>query len=400
MTTLAPSASLIETHRPSRGFWLVAGAFLTAMAFSTVPAPLYAIYHLSPFVVTVVFAMYAVGVVVSLLLAGHISDWVGRKRILIPALALEVLAAVVFLSSTALPALLLARLVSGLGVGLITATATAWLSELHFLDRPDSSSTRFEVVSTAANIGGLGVGPLVSGVLAQYVDAPLRTPYLVFAVLLLLAIVGVGISRETVEIRPERPAWRPQRVRIIGRRYLAAATTAFTAFAVFGLFNSLAPGFVSGTLHHPSRALAGLIVFVVFGAAAAAQTATSRVRPGARFCGGLAVEAVGLIVLATGMAQASLAGFLVGGALAGAGAGVVFKSAIGSVVASAAPEARGEALAGLFLIAYLGLVIPSLALGVATQLIGATAAMLWFTGALLALLATGALLAPKTSRDR
>jgi len=407
--------------RHNLGFWLVAGAFLTAMAFSTVPAPLYVLYQredgFSAFVVTVVFAMYAVGVIVSLLLAGHVSDWVGRKRILIPALALEVVAALIFLGSTALPALLLARFVSGLGVGMITATATAYLAELHALSRPGAGTARFEVVSTAANIGGLGVGPLVAGALAQFLPSPLHTPYLLFAVLLLLAIVAVGFTRETVELTPDRPRWRPQRIGVgellstshvsagrtpstrVGREelsgsdrraYLAAATTAFTAFAIFGVFNSLAPGFVAGTLHHPSRLLAGAVVFVVFGAAAVAQTLTTGLRPVARFRLGLSVEALGLIVLVAGMDTANLAGFLVGGVLAGAGAGVVFKAAIGSVVASAAPAARGEALAGLFLIAYLGLVVPSLGLGVATRFVDSVTAMIWFSGALLLLLAAGA----------
>ncbi|MFG1925478.1 MFS transporter [Cryptosporangium sp. NPDC048952] len=383
--------------RHNLGFWLVAGAFLSAMAFSTVPTPLYVLYQhedgFSPFVVTVVFAMYAVGVVVSLLLAGHVSDWLGRKRVLVPALGLEVLAALIFLSSIGLPGLLLARFVSGLGVGMITATATAYLAELHALSWPGSGAARFEVISTAANIGGLGVGPLVAGALAQFLPAPLHTPYLLFGALLVLAVVGVGLVPETVELRADRPAWRPQRIGVSGadrRGYLAAGTTAFTAFAVFGLFNSLAPGFVAGTLHHPSRLLAGVVVFLVFGAAAIAQTLTGGLRPPVRFVLGLSVEPVGLLVLVAGMASESLAVFLIGGALAGAGAGVVFKSAIGSVVSAAAPSARGEALAGLFLIAYLGLVIPSLGLGIATHFTTPTTAMYWFVAALLTLLATGA----------
>src|SRR4051794_30765170 len=72
------------------GFWLIAAVFAISMAFSTVPTPLYPIYQqqdgFTPFTVTVVFAVYAVGVVTSLLLAGHVSDWIGRKRVLLPAL--------------------------------------------------------------------------------------------------------------------------------------------------------------------------------------------------------------------------------------------------------------------------------------------------------------------------
>jgi MFS family permease len=406
-----PAGDIGASARPRHGigFWLVAAGFLTAMAFSTVPTPLYPLYQhrdgFSTFTVTIVFAVYAVGVVASLLLVGHISDRVGRKRVMVPALALEVVAAVLFLVWPALPGLIVARLITGLGVGMITATATAHLHELHTVSRPHAGRGRFEVVSTAANIGGLGVGTLISGFLAQFFGAPIRTPYVVFAVLLLLGVVAVAVTPETVDVaeRPERPGWRPQRISADhGDRagYVAAAVSGFAAFAIFGLFTSLAPGFVAGTLGHPSRLLAGAIVFAVFGTAAVAQSATNRVGQGRRIAAGLVGEAAGLVVLAVGMEAADLAGFLVGGALAGAGAGVLFKSAIGAVTAMAAPATRGEALAGLFLISYLGLVVPAIGLGIATQYTSATTAMLWFSGILLAVLAgAGALSASARRRS-
>jgi hypothetical protein len=385
-------------RRAGAAFWLIAFAFLVAMAFTTVPSPLYSLYMardgFSTFTVTVVFAVYAVGVVTSLLLAGHVSDWVGRKRVLVPGLALELVAAVLFLSSTSLPALLTARLVSGLGVGLVTATATAYLHDLHFAGRPAASGQRFELVSTAANIGGLGVGPLVAGLLAQWAGGPLRTPYVVFAVLLAVAIAAVALSPETVREPLVRPAYRPQRVSLNqGSGYLAAVTGAFASFAVFGLFTSVAAGFVADTLHHPSRALAGLVVFVVFGAAAAAQSLTTRLPIGARRALGLLAQAAGVVVVVAGMHAVSLGLFLAGGIVAGIGAGVLFKAAVGSVVALAAPAQRGEALAGLFLLAYLGLTVPVVAIGVATLSFATITVMTWFAGFLLALLAGVALLA-------
>jgi hypothetical protein len=167
---------------------------------------------------------------------------------------------------------------------------------------------------------------------------------------------------------------------------------------VFGLFASLAPSFVAGTLHHPSRLLAGATVFVVFGAAAAAQVVSGRRSPRAQFVSGLIAQAAGLIVVAVGMAAASLPIFLVGGALAGAGAGTLLKWAIGTIAASAPGHQRGESLAGLFLIGYLGLVVPVLGLGVATRYLASTTSMLWFTGILLALLGAVALLDRRARR--
>ncbi|MGW2933792.1 hypothetical protein ACWDA7_18495 [Streptomyces sp. NPDC001156] len=157
--------------------------------------------------------------------------------------------------------------------------------------------------------------------------------------------------------------------------------------AVFGLFTSVVPGFVGGTLHHPSRALAGLVVFAVFGAAAAAQTGTGRLRALTRWYIGLLAQAVGMAVLAVGMHLASLPVFLLAGIVAGAGAGVLFKSAVGHVAGTAAPARRGEALAGLFLASYLGLAILPVGLGVASRSMSVTTATTWFTAVVLALLA-------------
>jgi MFS family permease len=398
VTTTRPALDQRGSTRHGVGFALIALVFLVSMAFSTVPTPLYPLYQrrdgFTAFTVTVVFAVYAVGVVTSLLLAGHVSDWVGRKRILWPALALEALAAVFFLAWPALPGLIIARFLTGLGVGMITATATAYLLELHAAHKPAAGRGRFELVSAAANLGGLGTGTLVAGALAQFVDAPLRTPSVVFLVLLALSAVAVAAVPETVIAPAVRPRYRPQRIRVaesdrIG--YAVAAASAFAAFAVFGLFTSLAPSFVANTLHHPSRLLAGTVAFLVFGAAAVTQAASGRLSGRQRFTAGLIAQAAGLVVLALGMHTASLALFLIGGAVAGAGAGVLFKSAVGAVAEMAAANVRGEALAGLFLIAYLGLIGPALGLGIATQYLAATTAMLWFSGLVLAVLAAIAL---------
>ncbi|MBO1332089.1 MFS transporter [Streptomyces sp. VRA16 Mangrove soil] len=389
----------VGSRRHGVGFWAVALVFVVAMAFSTVPTPLYPLYEtrdgFSTFMVTVVFAVYAVGVVISLLLAGHVSDWLGRKKILLPALGLELAAALLFLSSPDLPVLLVARFLTGLGVGMLSATATAHLHELHSAHRPGASGRRFERVSTAANIGGLGVGTLVSGLLAQYVHGPLRTPYAVFAVLLLVVMGVVALVPETVAAQPVRPRYRPQRVSADhGDRagYIAAAAAAFASFAGLGVITSVATGFVGRTLHHPSHALAGVLVFAVYGAAALAQSLTDGIPARAKLTLGLLAEGAGFLLLAAGMHTLNLVVFVTGAVVAGVGAGLLFKAAVGSVVAMAAPARRGEALAGLFLIAYLGLSVPSVSVGVATLAVPPTTALTWYTGVLIVLLGAVALL--------
>jgi MFS family permease len=273
---------------------------------------------------------------------------------------------------------------------MLSATATAYLSELHAAARPGAPRTRAEMVAAAASLGGIGFGPLVAGLLAQYAGAPLKVPYVVFEALMLAGCVALAVMPETVRPPLAKRRYRPQRITIPaasrGRFYAASAATA-VAFALLGLFTSLAPGFIAGTLHDSSHAVAGTATFIVFGAAAIAQIATSRIALRRQLGIGLGLLALGLILVTVAIWNPSLALLLTGGALAGAGAGAVFKGSISTVLDIAPAEARGEALAGLFLAAYLGLAVPVLGLGLATQAFSVRTALLGFSAVLAAVIA-------------
>ncbi len=385
------SVPLSRARHTAFGFWAVAIAFTIVMGFTTVPAPLWSLYaqrdHFSSFTVTIVFAAYALAVALSLFVAGHLSDWYGRRRVLMPALALNVLAAVVFLLWSALPGLLLARVLSGLGVGAVTATATAWLSDLCSGGRQLGGSRRAQVVATGANLGGLGLGALISGVLAQLVGHSLSVPFVVFLVALVLAWVALLAAPETRVRQSPRPRYRPQRVSVPAAsrgRFFAAALAAFITFAVFGLLTSLVPSFLAGTLHHPSHALAGAVSFAVFAAAALAQTLTAS--RSAQQLLAAAIPALllglGLLTIAVWLPTPSLGVFLAGDLVIGVGAGLMFKGAIGAVSEVSSHEHRAEALAGLYLAAYLGLAGPVIGLGALTQTASTRVSLLVFAGLL------------------
>lgn len=359
------------------GFWAVAFAFLAVMAFSTLPSPLYGLYQqrdgFSSFTITIIYAAYAIGVIAALLLAGHVSDWHGRRRVLLPAIATSVVSAVIFLLWRDLPGLILARIVNGLSVGVVAATATAWLAELHAAGRPNASPQRAQLTATAVNIGGLGVGPLVSGFLAQWAGGdPLAIPYVVFLVALVVALVVVALAPETRDRPDPFPAYRVQRVSVPQHArgaFAAAAAGAFIAFGALGLFTGLAATFLVGTLHHASHALAGVTVFVLFAGGVLLQVALASASPRRILTVGGAAMIAGLTLtaLAVWLPSPSLALFLAGGALTGAGAGTVFKGTVGTVIAITPPETRAEALAGLFLAGYVGLSLPVVGAGIALQ---------------------------------
>jgi MFS family permease len=390
MTTTRAAARIRLSHAP--GFWVIAAAFLTTMAFSTIPTPLYALYQrrdgFPTYVITVIFASYAVGVMASLYLAGHVSDWLGRRRVALLAVLAEALSATIFLAWSAVPGLLVARFICGVGVGVLTATATAHLSELRQVARPAEDPSRSALISSMVNLGGLAFGPLVAGLLAQYAASPLERPYEIFLVLLLLSAVGIALVPETVERLEERPAYRPQRVALPSAArplFFASAIGAFAAFAIFGLFTSLAPTFLAGVLHHTSRVLAGVVTFAVFIAGAASQVVFVRLSRQHQLRLGLVAMSVGLVGIAVGGLIPNLALFVIGGVVAGAGVGLVFRGAVATAASLADPSSRGEVLAALFLIAYAGLAIPVLAIGLGIALLPAQVALLIFSTLILIL---------------
>ncbi len=361
------------SRRHRRAFWVVAFAYLAVMAFSTVPSPLYGLYrardHFSLFTVTVIYAVYAIGVIGALLLAGHLSDWYGRRRLLLPSLGIAILSALVFLASKSLGALLVARLIDGISVGMVVSAATAYLTELDAAGRPEASRGRAQLTTSAINVGGLGVGALAAGVLAQWVAHPLTVPYLVFLVALVLGAIGIAVAPETHEGPRPRPRYRPQRLSVPHderSRFFAAALSTFMAFAAVGLFTGLAGLFLAVTLHHPSLALAGAVIGAMFAAGVAAQILTVSWPLAREFEAGMGAMVVGLgvAVLAVWLHRPSLGLFIFGGVLIGAGGGAIFKGAIGTVLSISSPDRIAEALAGVFLSAYVGLSLPVVGAGI------------------------------------
>ncbi len=358
--------------RHRRGFWVVVGAFLVLMAFTTLPTPLYPLYQrldgFPTFVITVVFAAYGFGVMAGLYLAGHVSDYLGRRRVLLAATGVELVSAVLFVLLHDTTSLLIARFLCGLGIGAVTATATAHLAELHAVGRPGSDSGFASVVAGAVNTGGLALGPLVAGLLTQWLPAPLVLPYAVWVVLLLVALGALLLAPETVERRGPRPAYRPQRVRVdphVRAEFSAAAVAAAAAFSVLGLFTSLTASFVGGTLGVHSRLVTGSIVFGVIGASAVSQVVLGRRDVRLRLRAGMALMGAGLVLVAVGAWTTTLAVFVVSGVLAGAGVGLVFNVALTTAGTLASAGRRGETLAGMFLAAYAGITVPVIAAGVA-----------------------------------
>jgi MFS family permease len=261
----------------SAGFILISYAFLVTMVGTTLPTPLYPLfeqrYHFGELIVTVVFAVYSFGVIAGLLVFGALSDELGRKPLLLLGLAFSALSAFLFLFAGSLAPIYAGRVVSGLSAGIFTGTATATLVDL----APGGRRRLGSLIAVVVNLGGLGCGTLLSGLLADYCRWPLRLPFALHLGLLVPAVLGVLLTPETVERTRVRLQLQrlsvPAEVRGV---FIRGASAGFGSFAVAGVFSSVAPAFLGLVLGRTSHALAGFVVFALFTASISGQLVVPR----------------------------------------------------------------------------------------------------------------------------
>lgn len=368
-------------------FWLVAFVFAAIMLGTTLPTPLYVVYqarwHFSAAIVTVTFAVYAAGVLAALLLAGRSSDQAGRRPVLAVALGASASSTVLFILAPDVQVLMLARIASGCSAGLVTGTATAALTELV----PASASRRASLVATAANMGGLGLGPLIAGLLAQYAPHPTSLVFEVYLAVLAAAGLCLVLVPETVSGR-RRPAVRLAGLGLPGQgrgEFAAAAVAGFSAFSLLGLFSALAPTFLGNVLDERSHAVQGAVVFGLMAVGTVTQLGAFRFRSRRVMLAGLGLLLAALALIVAALSQASIALFLTGTAAGGIAVGAIFLGSLATANRLAPPGRRGQVVSTFFAVCYCGLIIPVIGVGVASELIGNFAAVLAFSILLAAL---------------
>ncbi|MET7578089.1 MFS transporter [Streptomyces microflavus] len=370
------------------GYPAAAAVFAIGMAGTTLPTPLYGLYReelgFSELMVTVVFAVYALGVIATLLLAGNVSDETGRRPVLLAALGFSAASALCFLFEGGLPALFAGRLLSGFAAGLLSGAATVTVMEL----APPGRAAGAGLAATAANMGGLGCGPLLAGLLAEYAPWPLRLPFVVHLALIAAAAVLTWLLPETVTSSGRRLRLRPQGLAVppqVRGVFAPSALAAFAGFSLLGLFTAVAPAFVAETLDVHNLALAGLVVFSVFLASTAGQALMGRVGERRALPGGCFVLVAGLVLVAASLLLASLPLLVAGALCGGLGQGLAFRGAVTAISAAAPPEHRAATVSAFFVIAYLGISLPVVGVGALTLGIGLRNAGLTFAGCVLAL---------------
>ncbi len=348
-------------------FPLLAYAFAAIMVGTTLPTPMYALYaqhmHFAVLTTTVIYATYAGGVLFALLAFGRWSDAIGRRPMLLAGVVAAIASAAVFLMADSVSLLLIGRVLSGLSAGIFTGTATAAVIEA----APPSWRTRAAAVATVANIGGLGIGPVLAGLLVQYAPHPLHLSFVVHIVLAVLAGVAVLIAPETSQrtgsIGPQRLSV-PAEVRTV---FVIAALAAFAGFAVTGLFTAVAPSFLADVVGIDNHALAGLIAGTIFAASAVAQVAGTGIAPQRAVALGCGILVIGMVILAVALHFSSLTGLITSAIVSGIGQGISFSRGMAAVLEQTPAQRRAEVSSTYFVIAYVAISLPVVSEGLAAR---------------------------------
>ena len=348
------------SSRPA--FYLLSSITVSFLASSSAPTPLYPLYQaqwgFAPVTTTLVFAVYAIAVLAALLVAGRLSDYAGRRPVLLGAITVQVVAMALFVTAHDVAQLIAARVIQGLSTGVAVAAVGAGLLDL---DR-----NRGALANAITTPVGTALGALLAGLMVQYLPQPTRLVYELLALAMVLQAVGVAMMRETQA--PRAGAWASLKPRLClsagVRGPMALAVPALIAtWSIPGFYASLSPALLRGMLHTHSSVIAGMGLFVLAGSAALATVLLRDTSTRTLSLLGSSLVLAGIVLALGALSLHSPTAFFSGSALAGMGFGAGFQGAIRSVAAAAPAHERGGVLAVAFIVAYLSMGLPAIVAG-------------------------------------
>ncbi len=345
-------------------FVVTASLFVLLMG-SNLPTPLYLVYEarfgFSSEVLTLIFAVYAIMLIPSILLFGQLSDGLGRKPVILGGLVVAAAGLTLFAFARSTAWLFAARIVQGIAVGAASGTAIAALVEVE----PQGDRRRAALAAVLGLTGGCAAGPLLAGALAEWAPAQGSLSYLVGLCATVLA--GAGIRRIG---EPGHPTghWRVQRPyvpRDVRSRFARASLTGAASWAVGALFLSIVPSYTALLLASRNLALLGAVsaLMLLCSCAAQAWALRSGLLPGLAEPSGLALLILGIGSLVFAFPFHSLTLVLCGAVLAGAGLGFGTFGAQAEINELAPENRRGEVTAAFLTCIYAGVALAAVATG-------------------------------------
>jgi predicted MFS family arabinose efflux permease len=334
---------------------------------------------------TTAFTVYAVTLLATLLVAGSVSDHIGRRPVLVGALVLLLLTSALFLFADGIGWIIAARAVQGMATGAATSTFTAAIIELASPRRRRTMT----VLTSAAPVGGLALGAFSAGVAVQFTPHPTAVVFIGLAVVLAYGIASVLAAPETAVRRPGVLASMRPRLSVVpaARTWFWSLAPLVAAGWMFsGLFLGLAPSFDGSVFGIHNEAANGAIVALQPLSAALAGMAFGRMEAERATRLGALLILTGAVLAVSGVAAAHLSLVIVGALAGGAGQGAAFGSSLRILGPLTDNARRGGLFAAVYLVAYTAYGVPVLAAGVASDLIGLPATVVVY-GALVAVLA-------------
>ncbi len=342
--------------------FVLASLIVALLASSAAPTPLYAIYqakwHFTPITTTVVFGVYAMAVLAALLTLGKLSDYVGRRPVLLTAIAVHAGSLVVFATATGVPALLTARVVQGLSTGAALGAIGAAM-----LDMDRELGTFANAVAPGM---GTASGAIASALAVRFLPDPTHLIYLALIGVLALQAAAIAAMRETVTRAPGALAsLRPEITlpRALRAPVLTAVPVLFAVWALAGLYGALGPALVHALTGSGNVVLGALSLFTLAASAVVAIIVLRRAAARTVMVFGILTLITGVAVTVMAVSLGSAALFFAGSAIAGAGFGSGFQGGIRLVVPLAAPHQRAGLVSLLYVVSYLGLGVPAVLAG-------------------------------------
>jgi len=355
------------------GFVAVTAMLVLFMAAAGAPTPLYVVYQqqwgFPTSTLTLVFAVYVLGLLATILVVGALSDHVGRRPVLIAAIALEAVALLLFLVAGGVATLLAARLVQGIATGAAITTLSAAVVDLTAPGR----AGRAGLVTSVATLLGLAAGSVGTGALVEFAPAPTTLVYVVLLVGVFAAAVATALLPETAPRRRGALASLRPRVGLpdyLRSEFLTITPILLASWALGGLYLSLGPSVAAGSLGITDHLVGGLVAMLLCGTGAlTAFVLRNWPLPRVLMLAAvlLAVGTVGTLV-AVDAGSAPLAAL--GTVVAGVGFGAAGLGAFGTMAALARPTERGAVFALTYVVSYLAFSVPAVAAGVAANVVG------------------------------
>ncbi|MGH1524737.1 MFS transporter [Leifsonia sp. L25] len=371
--------------RPTAAFTGTALAFVAVALAVGAPSPLFVLYQqewgFPSWLLTVAFAIYAVTLLITLLVAGSLSDHIGRRPVLVGALALQVAAMLMFLFSRDIGSIIAARSVQGVATGAAMSTFTASLVEL----APERQKKLGATIGSTAPVGGIALGAFFTGLAVQFTAQPTTLVFVTLALLFVAGILVVLASPETVAARPGALRSLTPRLfipRAARSEFVGALPLFLATWMLAGLFIGLSPSILHGVFHLDSGILNGAIVAVPPAVGAVAGLLLTRAPARTTTVWAMAAIMAGIALTAVGIGAGLLPVLFAGAVVAGGGFGAGF-SAMLRIIAPLAPnDQRAELFAGVFLVSYLAYGVPALAAGELIGVVGLLPTALGYAAAI------------------